>query len=217
MQLNQKTSCIWVYMWLLDKMTQIDLDTGIGKVWRGKPVIIERDLKEFGDRKTVMKILKKLETEGYIKTTRTPNGKSISVLRAKKIYGLKVSESTESGTSLPLKSTESGTCNKTIQYTDKILIDKEDFSLPEWLDKKAWSDWITYRKQSKKPMTEMTIKKQINLLSQYKNDHVKIIENSITFGWAGLFPLRNNQQKLGIGTPFVKGKYSDKSKEIIDD
>ena len=218
MQLNQKTSCVWLYMWLIDKMTKIDLDTGIGKIWGGKPIVIERDLKEFGNVKTVTKILKKLEDEGYIQTIRTPYGKTICVLKAKKIYGLKTEKSKESGVSLPPKSKESGVSNKTIYYNDKILIDKEENNLPGWLDKQAWQDWLEYRRQAKKPMTEITIKQQIKLLSQYKEDHVKMLENSIAFGYTGLFPIKKTySQKLDTGTPYVKGKYSDKSKEIIDD
>lgn len=131
MQLNQKTSCIWVYLWLLDKITKIDLESGLGKVLGGKPITVD-ELADFGDRKTVMKILKKLEDEGYIKTTRTPYGKVICVTKAKKSFGRKVerspesgtSESTESGTSqvnnlVHLRS-ESGTSNKTIQLDNTV-------------------------------------------------------------------------------------------------
>lgn len=124
MQINQKTSCIWVYLWFLDKVTKIDEETNLGRVLGGKPIKIEEDLKEFGNRKTVITILKKLEQEGYIKTIRTPYGKSIFVTKAKKFFGNKIEKRSpksgtslqQSGTSLPPKRQQSGTSNKTIQY-----------------------------------------------------------------------------------------------------
>lgn len=113
MQVNQKTSCIWVYLWLVDKMTKIDLETGLGKVLGGKPIKLE-ELSEFGDRKTVAAILTKLENEGYIKMTRTPHGKTIIVTKAKKFFGNKLERSgksgiSQSGISPPPKIQESGT------------------------------------------------------------------------------------------------------------
>lgn len=143
MQVNQKTSAIWVYLWLLDKMTKIDLETGLGKVLGGKPIKVEEDLKEFGDRKTVMGILRKLEEGGYIKTTRTPYGKSISVTKAKKSFGWQPERSPKSGTSQNQESgtsedenlvhlgKESGTSNKTIQLDnteDNIILHSEQSS-----------------------------------------------------------------------------------------
>ncbi len=118
MQVSQRTSCIWIYLWLLDKITKIDPVTGMGIVLGGKPIKVE-DLALFGDRKTVMKILARLESEGYIKTTRTPYGKVIRVTKAKKSFGWKVERYPTSGTpevpeSVHLRATR-GTSNKTIQ------------------------------------------------------------------------------------------------------
>ncbi len=118
MQVSQRTSCIWIYLWLLDKITKIDPVTGMGIVLGGEPIKVE-DLALFGDRKTVMKILARLESEGYIKTTRTPYGKVIRVTKAKKSFGWKVERYPTSGTpevpeSVHLRATR-GTSNKTIQ------------------------------------------------------------------------------------------------------
>jgi len=133
MQVNQKTSCIWLYLWLLDKMTRVDNTTNLGYVLGGKPLKLEEDLSEFGNRKTVIIILKRLEDEGYIKTLRTPYGKSIFITKAKKIFGGKTNQERspksgtslqESGTSLHQKKQESGTSNKTRQY-DKTIKEKQ--------------------------------------------------------------------------------------------
>jgi len=133
MQLSRKTSCIWVYLWLLDKMTRVDNTTNLGYVLGGKPLKLEEDLSEFGNRKTVMSILNKLEKEGYIQTLRTPYGKSIFITKAKKIFngkkGIERSPQSgtsepQSGTSLPQKKPQSGTSNKTRQY-DKTIKEKQ--------------------------------------------------------------------------------------------
>lgn len=73
---------------------------------------------------------------------------------------------------------------------DSIDKNKEELDLPEWLDKKAWNEWVEYRKQIKKKLTALTIKKQIKFLSENKKDHIKILENSISNGWTGLFQLK---------------------------
>lgn len=89
--------------------------------------------------------------------------------------------------------------------------------LPPWLNQEKWLEWIKYRKQVKKKMSPITIKKQINFLSQYKEDHMEIIEMSMSQGWTGLFPLKKGgPPTLNKGTPFSKGKYDNrKSEEIV--
>lgn len=60
----------------------------------------------------------------------------------------------------------------------------------------SWNDWLDYRRESKKKMTEATIKKQLNFLSKYTElEATQIISQSIQNGWQGLFEL--NQKKNG--------------------
>ena len=91
MLLSRETTCLWIYLWLLNKITKIDEKTGLGTVLGGKPIKI-KDLKMFGNRKTLMKIIKKLREENYIQTIRTPYGYSIFITKAKKIFNRKVNE-----------------------------------------------------------------------------------------------------------------------------
>jgi hypothetical protein len=175
MQLNQKTSCIWVYLWLLDKMTSIDLETGFGKVLGGKPIKVE-ELADFGDRKTVMKIFKKLEDEEYIKTTRTPYGKSVYIAKAKKVFGRKVERSPESGTSENKQSgtsqvnnlvhlgSESGTSNKTEQLDRTVDISVADKTATEKKPKKNYDD-----------VTPMTLKEFYESCNKSKQRHIRLI------------------------------------------
>ena len=81
------------------------------------------------------------------------------------------------------------------QSATQVKLSKVNLSkieLPLWLNKKSWEEWIQYRKESKKKMTDITIRKQLKFLELHIKDHIKIIERSITNGWQGLFALENN-------------------------
>jgi hypothetical protein len=78
----------------------------------------------------------------------------------------------------------------------------EETALPDWLNKKAWEAWVSYRKEIKKTLTPTSIKLQLKMLSDNQKDHVQIIKNSITNGWKGLFQL-NAQSSI---SPFASKK-----------
>jgi hypothetical protein len=68
--------------------------------------------------------------------------------------------------------------------------------LPDWLDKEMWAEWEAERIIWKKPLTERAIKIQFNILKKYsKSDQRKIMENSISNKWVGLWPLKENKPK----------------------
>jgi hypothetical protein len=87
---NKDSGAVWLFLWLLDKMTIIDHEKGEGKVLGGKPI-------KFDDIKTVLTVhrvtyqrwLNILREGGYIQTTRTPYGLTIIVNKAFKIFGQK--------------------------------------------------------------------------------------------------------------------------------
>lgn len=75
---------VWLYLWLLDKMTSIDSQQ-LGRVLGGKPItydLIEADLgisiREY------RRWVNTLRDAGYIQTVRTPRGLSMSVVKASK-------------------------------------------------------------------------------------------------------------------------------------
>lgn len=74
-----------------------------------------------------------------------------------------------------------------------------DIELPNWLDKKVWNDWVTYRKEIGKSLKQSTVRLQLVLLEKHQKDHIQIIKNSITNGWTGLFEIK----------PMTKGGNSD--------
>lgn len=67
--------------------------------------------------------------------------------------------------------------------------------LPDWLDKDAWQTWVDDRKERGKKLTKAAIKKQIEFLAEHKADHAAILDKSVRQGWAGLFPLRKDDQQ----------------------
>ena len=61
----------------------------------------------------------------------------------------------------------------------------------------AWSEWIAYRKEIKKPVTATAIQRQLNLLESMGEDNsIASITESICNGWTGLFePKKKNGTK----------------------
>lgn len=60
-----------------------------------------------------------------------------------------------------------------------------------------WADWITHRKQLKKPLTELAVQRQVKFLEGFDEPtRVKIIEQSIFKGWTGLFELKGERNEI---------------------
>lgn len=74
----------------------------------------------------------------------------------------------------------------------KVSIDKIREELPIWLNKNAWSAWEQHRKEKKKSLTPTSKKLQLRFLEENKENHAQIIKNSITNGWTGLFPIKQD-------------------------
>lgn len=80
---------VWLYMWLLDKMTSIT-EEGVGIVLGGKPVTFEDVESHFGfTRRTYVDWVERLRVGGYISTERHVNGLSFTLFKAKKYFGNK--------------------------------------------------------------------------------------------------------------------------------
>jgi hypothetical protein len=76
--------------------------------------------------------------------------------------------------------------------------DKPTLTLPyEQPFADAWDKWVAYRKQIKKPLSEMTMKEQLLMLSGWGSEENAIasINKSIAFGWQGLFVVTTNKSK----------------------
>ena len=68
-------------------------------------------------------------------------------------------------------------------------------SIPEGLDsedfQEAWSDWLAYRRERRLSVKPMTLERQLKKLAEIGPEAAAAcIDQSITNGWAGLFPER---------------------------
>ena len=60
----------------------------------------------------------------------------------------------------------------------------------------AWTEWMAYRKEAKKPLTSSTILAQLTFLTTLnEHDAILSIRTSIQQGWAGLFAPRQGYGK----------------------
>lgn len=66
---------------------------------------------------------------------------------------------------------------------------------PHGIHPDAWAAWTQHRREIRKKLTPSTIERQAAMLRAYSPDEQRqIIEQSIEAGWAGLFPLKNNNR-----------------------
>lgn len=66
-----------------------------------------------------------------------------------------------------------------------------DASVPG-LDVTAWTRWVEYRTQIRKPLKPASIPAAQHALAAYGSDQAAVVEQSIANGWQGLFELRRN-------------------------
>lgn len=107
---------IWLFLWLLDKMTIIDHEKGEGKVLGGKPVRFDEVQKDLMiSRRTYARWIEMLRNGGYIETVRTPYGLCITVYKAFKVFGQRVERSATEGTSPKKRSAVKGTSDMRLE------------------------------------------------------------------------------------------------------
>lgn len=56
------------------------------------------------------------------------------------------------------------------------------------LNLKAWEQWLTYRKEIRKPLKPVSFALAQKKLASFGDQQMAVVENSITNGWTGLFP-----------------------------
>lgn len=99
-----------------------------------------------------------------------------------------------------------------INNKPKIINNNSEIETPEFIKKETWADWLQYRKERKKPLTSITIKKQIEFLALHQKDANEIINQSIKNSWEGLFPLKRetktNMPENQTGEK-IRNKYAD--------
>lgn len=59
------------------------------------------------------------------------------------------------------------------------------------LDAQAWARWVDYRKQISKPLKPVSVPAAAKALAAFGSNQVAVVEQSVQYGWTGLFELRS--------------------------
>lgn len=215
---------------------------GWSKEWDFIPTTQLMEFTGIKKKQTVYSAIAELEELGLIEALKeTGKTTKYRLKLVPEIVATKNGTSTENGNEVVPKmgtgtSTENGypskDTNKT-QYT-KEKINKKDFdivaienelagrflsSVTEMkyqLDADNYQDFIQYRKEIKKPITEMAAKQHIQLLCKYPRDiQAEIIKQSISNGWSGLFEPK--QQKQFIQPTNKRENFNNLVNEVFAD
>lgn len=88
--------------------------------------------------------------------------------------------------------------NKPPKSPKSVSFDPSGVDLPEWLSSSAWTSWVAYRRDLKKPIkSQQTVTQAINLLDRCRCNGYQpeeIINQSIANGWQGLFEPNGTKQ-----------------------
>lgn len=158
--------------------------------------------------------IRELEEIGYL--TRTKNGDGtlemeLFLVEPETEKPSKDEPETDSPTDGKAVGRESRPISNKESYKERNTSKKEvQVELPEWLNREKWEEWEQHRKEIKKKLTPLTVKKQIKLLSNYIPIYDLIIEQSIQNGWTGLFPEKVDQKMINE----AKLKKSDEVRRV---
>jgi hypothetical protein len=151
--------------------------------------------KELPDAKgTIDRVFRSLQDKGYILSVRVHDKAGQFVGWNHIVYDCPyqvepTSTNPEFGESAPILKTNS------IQRTD-IKQKTEVVPFEDDLSNQAWTDWVKYRKEIRKPLSPSTTESQLNKLRPMApHTRVGMIRQSIDNGWQGLFEIKENKQK----------------------
>jgi hypothetical protein len=75
---------------------------------------------------------------------------------------------------------------KKVHIKEQAFVFPENLRTPEFAE--AWQQWVQFRRESKKRLTQSTIAKQLTKLAEFGSQKaIRSIEQSIERGWQGLF------------------------------
>ena len=78
-----------------------------------------------------------------------------------------------------------------------VRIKKESVEIPDWINQETWEAFKEFRIRIKAPLTNRAIQNIIKELEKLKSDGQEpnsVLDQSITRGWRGIFPLRSDKQ-----------------------
>jgi len=122
--------------------------------------------------------------------------------------GSKRKQSESNANAMPTQS-EGNANHKPITNNHKPVVGTTTkIELPDWLPEKAWSEWVEYRRSTKKPMSQLASTKFLNQLETFVKDGydpVKLIDLAIASGWTTIYT-RDEAKTKSSGKPdWAKG------------
>lgn len=73
---------------------------------------------------------------------------------------------------------------------------REDWEIPEWINKKAWTEFEQHRKEINKPLSHLAKTKAANALKGFSHfEQESAINESIQSRWAGIFPKKSKDSQ----------------------
>lgn len=158
------------------------------------------------DRKTVISGLKYLEANRLIQVKKEAGISNyytlnLSTTSTKNGTSPKIGTSTKNGT-LPVPKTvpdqyqkRDTNLSRTYQEPKEKKKEKkaEVFILPEWVNEKAWLEYLQHRKEINKPFSDFAKTKAAKKLSGFDNEEQQAaIDDTIQNRWTGVFPKKLN-------------------------
>ena len=64
------------------------------------------------------------------------------------------------------------------------------------LDAEALETWVAYKREIKKPVKDASLPALAKKLAEFGEDQKAVVEQSIAFGWAGLFALKTENSNV---------------------
>jgi ribosomal protein S24E len=148
-------------------------------------------------RAKVSRMLSVLQEQEYIKLISDTYGTHISICKYNTYQDPNTYKSDTTETILKRFCNDTETVLDTNNNVKKDKKEKNNISflLPIELEGKItqdlWTDWIEYREEIKKPLTEISIKKQVGFLIQ-QPDPSECINSAIRNHWQGLFEVKSS-------------------------
>ena len=154
------------------------------------------------NEETVLKLLRQFEREGKVKYSK--NTKEIALKNWPK-YNASESPKVQALVDKELSKVKNRVLIQYLYSMDtlpqeteaKAKEKTEPESLPHGeLFANAWIEWKRFRKEKRQPLTQSSIKKQLEkLLEKTESEAVAMIQQSIFNGWTGIFDLKKDVKK----------------------
>lgn len=151
---------------------------------------------------TVNKVVNSLLTKNLIVRTSESHYKTVKESLTPEVLK-KVKHSVKETLTPSVKETLTNNNNTNNNYNNKKILGlfgeeevKETVVLPDWLDLKAWNEWLEYRKERKLPTYKpLGLKKLLKQIEGFKDQLQEAVDKSIANNWQGLFPPKGNFTK----------------------